>query len=169
MASVSFSLAQNSRRTLMANGIVLAICIGPTAKEPMQAMEVVKAVAGLGLSGDRYCTGEGSFNKGKPGRRQVTLINGIFFEGSGFQYADSRRNIVTLGIELMWLIGREFRVGEATFRGLGYCDPCDRPSKLSGHGNFREEFHDRGGLVAEILVGGLIRVGDQIIPPPKGY
>lgn len=153
----------------MANGTVLAICIGPTAKEPMQAVEVVEAIAGRGLRGDRYCTGEGSFNKGDSGKRQVTLINGIFFRGSGFEYADVRRNIVTLGVELMWLIDREFQVGGATFKGLKYCDPCDRPSKLTGHGNFREEFHDRGGLVAEILVGGFIKVGDQIIPPPKGY
>jgi hypothetical protein len=55
-------------------------------------------------------------------------------------------------------------------RGVKYCDPCTRPSKLSGKTkSFKERFFDRGGLIAEIIEGGVITVGDQLIPPPKGY
>ena len=152
------------------NGKVAAIFISPVAGDPMQSVVEVEALAGKGLKGDRYATGEGSFNKGSQGKRQVTLINGIFFENSGFEYAESRRNIVTLGVELMWLIGREFQVGEATFRGIKYCDPCLRPTKLSGKDiSFKEAFFDRGGLVAEVITGGIIKAGDPIIPPIKGY
>ena len=152
------------------NGKVAAIFISPVAGDPMQSVVEVEALAGKGLKGDRYATGEGSFNKGAQGKRQVTLINGIFFENSGFEYAESRRNIVTLGVELMWLIGREFQVGEATFRGIKYCDPCLRPTKLSGKDiSFKEAFFDRGGLVAEVITGGIIKAGDPIIPPIKGY
>lgn len=151
-------------------GIVAAICICPSAGGQMQEVESVEALAGLGLEGDRYSTGEGSFNRGNPGRRQVTFMNGLFFKGSGFEYIDSRRNIFTFGVELMWLIGREFQVGQARFRGVKYCDPCRRPSKLSRKTkNFQEVFFDRGGLVVEVLEGGLIKVGDKVIPPPKGY
>lgn len=154
----------------MANGTVVAICICPTADGTMQQVEAVEAIAGVGLRGDRYAVAQGSFNKEVLGKRQVTLINSIFFEESGFEYVDSRRNIVTVGVELMWLIGREFKVGGALLRGIKYCDPCNRPSTLSGKTtSFRDAFSDRGGLVAEILSGGLIRVGDTIIPPPKGY
>jgi hypothetical protein len=104
-------------------------------------------IAGAGLAGDRYSTGEGSFNR----KRQVSLINAIFFENSGFEYFESRRNIVTQGVELMWLIGREFQIGKARFRGQNYCDPCLRPSRLSGKTQkFLEVFSDRGGLIAEI-------------------
>ncbi len=149
---------------------VITICISPTAGTPMQEISEVEALAGLGLKGDRYAEGRGSFNKDKPGRRQVTLINAAFFPGSGFTYAESRRNIVTEGVELMWLIGREFQIGEAVFKGVKYCDPCDRPTGLAKKdASFREAFHDRGGLVAEIVKGGIIKVGDPIIPPPKGY
>lgn len=153
------------------NGRVAAICICPVAGGPMQMVQEVEAIAGAGLKGDRYSTGQGSFNKGALGRRQVTLINGIFFEGTEFEYADSRREIITLDVELMWLIGREFAIGStARFLGLKYCDPCTRPSKLSKKKtNFQQVFFDRGGLVAEIIVGGLIKVGDLVIPPPKGY
>ena len=152
------------------NGIVSAICICPISGGLMQEVQEVEAIAGQGLNGDRYATGEGSFNKGKQGNRQVTLINGIFFEGSGFEFTDSRRNIMTMGVELMWLIGREFQIGVARFRGVKYCDPCTRPSKLSGkEKSFKEAFFDRGGLIAEVIEGGAIKIGDRIIPPPKGY
>lgn len=152
------------------NGTVTAICICPVAGGSMQQVPEVEAIAGQGLKGDRYATGKGSFNKGKQGNRQVTLINGIFFEGSGFEYTDSRRNIVTMGVELMWLIGREFQIGTAHFRGVKYCDPCARPSKLSGQWrSFEEVFFDRGGLIAEVIKGGAIKTADSVIPPPRGY
>ena len=151
------------------NGSVVAICISPFAGGPMQMVQEAEAIAGVGLKGDRYSTGEGSFNRGAVGRRQVTLINGLFFIGSDFDYADSRRNIVTVGTELMWFIGKEFRIGTVLLRGLKYCDPCLRPSKISGKPNFAVAFHDRGGLVAEILEGGIIKVGSELVPPAKGY
>lgn len=135
----------------------------------MQSVQHIEAIAGAGLRGDRYCTGNGSFNKGGVGRRQVTLINVIFFAGTGFEFVDSRRNIVVEGVELMWLIGREFQIGTARFRGVKYCDPCQRPSKLSGKEGFKEAFFDRGGLVAEVIQSGAFDVGAAVIPPPKGY
>lgn len=154
----------------MSKGTVVAIFIGHSAGATMQQVRQARAIAGSGLEGDRYAKAEGSYNQGSPGRRQVTLINSIFFAGTGFDFADSRRNIVTLGVELMWLIEREFAIGEARFRGLKYCDPCRRPSKLAGRTqSFADAFHDRGGLVAEILEGGMIHVGDDIALPAKGY
>jgi len=154
----------------MAKGIVAMICISPAAGEAMQSVNEVLAIAGKGLEGDRYARNIGSFSKQKSGNRQVTLINGKFFESSTFKYKESRRNIITLGVELMWLIGRDFQIGEAVMRGVKYCDPCTRPSKLADKKkSFKEEFQDCGGLVAEIIEGGLIRVQDSIIPPPKDY
>jgi MOSC domain-containing protein YiiM len=129
----------------------------------MEEVEMVEAIAGAALGGDRYSTGEGSFNRKRPGRRQVTLINSVFFRDSGFQYSESRRNIVTHGVELMWLIGREFQIGKARFHGQYYCDPCLRPTRLSGKTEkFLEVFSDRGGLVAEIIESGTIRKCDPI-------
>jgi len=152
------------------NGVVRAICIGASAGVLMQEVPEVTAVAGQGLEGDRYSMGAGSFNRNMPGSRQVTFMNAIFFEGSGFDFRDSRRNIFVRDVELMWLIGREFRVGTACFAGIKYCDPCQRPSKLAGKTiSFRDIFFDRGGLIAEVIETGIIKVGDEIIPPPKGY
>lgn len=154
----------------MANGQVVSICIGESAGAKMIEVGEVQAESGNGLVGDRYHDGNGSFNKGSPGKRQVTFMNAMFFEGTGFAFADSRRNIFTTDVELMDLIGKEFQVGEAIFLGVKYCDPCTRPNKLAGiDRSFREAFFDRGGLVAEIVQGGVIRVGDSVIPPKKSY
>ncbi len=152
------------------NGRVKAICICPVAGAPMQEVTEVEAIAGQGFKGDRYTTGEGSFNKGKQGVRQVTLMNSIFFERCGFEFKDSRRNLLVEGVELMWLINREFQIGKARFRGVKYCDPCNRPSQLSAkQKNFKETFFDRGGLIAEVIEGGMIKINDQVILPPKNY
>ncbi len=154
----------------MQNGNVIALYIAPIAGAPMDAVEEVEAILGCGLRGDRYATGEGSFNKGAQGKRQVTLINAIFFPDTHFDYIESRRNIVTQGVELMWLIGKEFQIGDARMRGVKYCDPCLRPSELAGKtDSFRNEFSDRGGLVVEVLESGVIKVGSAIMPPQRGY
>ena len=63
----------------MANGNVVAIFVSPVAGGKMEEVEIAEAIAGAGLVGDRYSTAEGSFNRKRPGRRQVTLINSVFF------------------------------------------------------------------------------------------
>jgi hypothetical protein len=159
----------------MARGSVVAICIGPVAKGPMHLVQEVEAIAGRGLAGDRYALGKGSFNDIEKGRegigsRQVTLINALFVDGSGFNYEDTRRNIVIDGIELMDQIGFDFQIDDVVFRGHKYCDPCMRPTKLieSPH-SFREKFYERGGIVAKIIKGGIIRAGSRIITRKKSY
>ena len=154
----------------MVSSQVVSICIGEAAGARMKEVDEVFAEAGKGLVGDRYYGGDGSFNKGNPGKRQVTFMNAMFFEGSGFTYPDSRRNIFVTGAELMDLIGKEFPAGDAIFRGIKYCDPCTRPNKLAKiEKSFRETFFDRGGLVAEVIQSGIVRVGSIVILPKKNY
>jgi MOSC domain-containing protein YiiM len=154
----------------MSKGSVAAICIGAEAGGIMREVQEVFAVTGNGLQGDRYLDGNGSFNKGKSEKRQVTFMNAMFFPGSGFTYPDSRRNIFTNKVELMDLIGKPFSIGEVMFEGVKYCDPCTRPNRLAGiEKSFRETFFDRGGLVASVTRGGIIRVGDTVIVPKKNY
>lgn len=154
----------------MAHGTVVAICIASTAGAPMQMLQEAFAITGRGLEGDRYARGEGSFNNGRPGNRQVTLINATFVEESGFDYTETRRNITVRGIELMDQIGHEFTIGDVRMLGVKYCDPCMRPTQLAGKSeSFRDTFHDCGGLVAEVLEGGVIQVGNAVTTRQKGY
>ncbi len=97
-------------------------------------------------------------------------MNARFFKDTAFSFADSRRNIFVKDVELMWLIGREFSVGNAVFEGVSYCDPCNLPSKRAGiDASFQKTFEDCGGLIAKIIKTGRLSVGDAVVPPPKGY
>ena len=73
----------------------------------------------------------------------------------------SRRNIVTRGIALNHLVEQEFRIGDVVLRGTRLCEPCAHMEKLTVKGAMRGLIH-RGGLRAEIVKGGTIRVGDRI-------
>jgi len=73
----------------------------------------------------------------------------------------SRRNIITRGVPLNHLVGRELRVGEVMLRGIRLCEPCSHLERLTRNGVLRGLVH-RGGLRAQILTEGTIRVGDPI-------
>jgi len=131
----------------------------------------VNAVAGRGLEGDRYFAGAGTFIKDgaiEP-RQEVTLIESEAIEAAGRDYeirlglGDSRRNVVTSGVPLNHLIGREFVVGGARLRGLKLCEPCAYLESKTMDG-VRKAFAHRGGLRAQILESGTIEKGDAITP-----
>lgn len=133
----------------MKNGRVVAIFISPIAGGLMHGVQEVEAIYGAGLLGDRYSTGQGSFNKKIGiGNRQVTLISSQFFEDSSFEYYQSRRNIITTDIELMRCINKEFRIASVYMRGVKYCEPCNRPSELIGKSaSFEHAFSDRCKMI----------------------
>ena len=149
------------------SGAVEAIFLAAGRGEPRAPVEQVSAVAGAGLAGDRYF--------GKPGGRyasvcQVTLIEAEAVEavratGRAFAPGDSRRNLVTRGVELNALVGRTFRIGGAVLRGVEPCDPCVRLERLTYRGVMRD-LDGRGGLRAEVVDGGDIRVGDEVVLDP---
>lgn len=142
---------------------VACIYICSAKGSPMESILFAQTLKGAGIKGDRYSTGEGSWNQGRPGKRQVSFINIASFKGTQFVPADSRRNVVTEGIELMTLVGKEFLVGRVRFKGVKYCTPCDRPDVLSRKTSFQKTFSERGGLLAEVLDDGFISVGDTIL------
>jgi MOSC domain-containing protein YiiM len=75
----------------------------------------------------------------------------------------ARRNVVTRGVSLNPLVGRRFRVGEVECIGRRLCEPCAHLEQVSGSGLLRPLVH-RGGLRADILVGGTIALGDKLVP-----
>lgn len=144
------------------------ILIAASPAEHMQALDAVRAVPGAGLEGDRYFTGSGTFSP-QPQKPdfELTLIEREQIEhfaqesGLPFNAASARRNIVTEGIALNDLVGREFLIGEVRLRGIRLCEPCNYLAKIS----FPEALKGlvrRGGLRAQILTEGVLRVGDPI-------
>ena len=73
----------------------------------------------------------------------------------------ARRNIVTRNVALNHLVGREFSIGSVRIRGIRLCEPCDHLQKVTGKPVIKGLLH-RGGLRAQILTHGTIRVGDPV-------
>lgn len=142
---------------------------------PMLSQRNVMAMAGIGLEGDRYASGEGAWSHalgkdGQPKVRHVSLIeqeaiaaaNDELGEDLAYTAAETRRSLITEHLRLNNLVGEVFWVGKVAMRGTELCDPCKRPEKLTGKPGFEAAFYMRGGLRAEILTNGLIAVGMPI-------
>ena len=141
-------------------GNVIAIFTGRKRMQPMSQVDEILAIAGEGLEGDRYC-GTGVAQK------QITLIESEALEAAARDYRfkigaeESRRNLLTRGMALNHLVGRQFRVGQVMLRGVKLCEPCSHLEQLTSKEMIKALRH-RGGLRAEIVEGGTIRVGDII-------
>lgn len=150
-------------------GRVFEIFIAKTACEKPTRTERAVLEAGKGIVGDRYHSGNGTFSEmlaGKP-LMEVTLIEKEKIDafnlkyGTQLGYAELRRNIVTLDIDLNALADKTFTIGNAILRGIKLCEPCPHladvllPEILPGMKN-------RGGLRAQILQGGTIHHNDFI-------
>lgn len=143
-------------------GTVLNISISQNFKEEMKKVDNVQALAGKGLVGDRH------FKDSNDKKRQVTLIeieninfiNQLF--GTSIPDINFRRNIITQGIKLNELIGKEFSVGEVKLKAHDLCRPCKYLQERLGQKNLIKEFMYKGGLRCEILTDGKIFIGSEI-------
>jgi MOSC domain-containing protein YiiM len=147
---------------------VVSIHIAAVGAAPVESVAQIRAVAGRGLDGDRYYNGAGTYSNQPGSGRDVTLIEVEAIEALKRDYkielepGQARRNLVTRGVPLNHLVGREFTVGDVTLRGTRLCEPCGHLEKLTHKGAMRALVH-RGGLRAEIVTTGMIRVGDPIV------
>lgn len=153
-------------------GQIVSIQIAPDAEDKLQSVEQIKAVAGMGLEGDRYFKRTGTYSIKHDESREATFIESEALDALARDYhteltgPESRRNITTRGAALNHLVGREFKVGEAVFRGIRLCEPCGHLEKMSGKPARKGLIH-RGGLRAQIVTSGLVRVGDSIETLPS--
>jgi hypothetical protein len=155
-------------------GEVVGLYISEVKTGPMQAMSCVTALAGRGLDGDRYAAKAGTFTPRSDRYRgyDLTLIEAealervVLTDGSHLTAAEARRNIVTRGIDLNALVGQEFTIGSVRAVGHCLCEPCVHLQRLSRPGVIAGFVH-QGGLRADILTDGEIRVGDTIAPVPS--
>ena len=155
----------------MFTGRLVAIYTTPEAGKPLTASSEIRAIEGAGLEGDRYAEHAGTYSNRPGPHRQVTFVEREVVanvrDESGVELAEdeTRRNLVTEGVPLLHLIGRTFRVGDVVFRGIKSAPPCAHLEKLTRPG-VRAALENRGGLRAEIVRGGTLRVGDEITPVP---
>jgi MOSC domain-containing protein YiiM len=146
---------------------VVEINIAPRLEELPAPVDRVEAVEAQGLVGDRKFSPEPRAAEERD--RDLTLIAAEALEalytdtGIELSPAESRRNLVTRGIDLNALVGRRFRVGEVECEGIELCEPCSHLEGLTKPGVLRGLVH-RAGLRAAIHRGGEIAVGDPVVP-----
>jgi MOSC domain-containing protein YiiM len=151
----------------MWKGELVSIHIAPDATAPQRSVAEARVVPGKGIEGDRYFGGRGTYSNYPGNGREVTLIEieaieALQHEGPiKLTAADARRNLVTRGVPLNHLVGREFRVGAVRLKGMRLCEPCEHLEGLTQKGIKSGLLH-RGGLRAEAISEGIIRAGDTI-------
>jgi MOSC domain-containing protein YiiM len=143
-------------------GRVEGIYIAAEHGELPEPVQSVRALAGRGLEGNRYF-----FDEAAPGRA-LTLIAAEAVEameqedGISIESRESRRNVVTRGIDVNALVGKRFRVGDVECQGVELCEPCADLQAMTKPGIIKGLAH-RGGLNADILSDGQISVGDAVV------
>ena len=136
------------------------IYVGPERALPAP-VDSVRALAGRGLEGNRY------FYDAAPAGRAVTLIAAEAHEaftaetGIELSAAESRRNVLTRGVDVNALVGKRFRVGDVECLGVELCEPCRHLESVTRPGVLKGMVH-RAGLNADILTDGNIAVGDPV-------
>ena len=149
-------------------GTVELIAVAPAAEAPVQIVQQARALSGRGLEGDRYAAGAGTFSpRGahKPGY-ELTLIAAEVVEeltarDAHLDFASTRRNVLTRGLNVNALVGREFTIGDVRCRGLRLAEPCAHLERIAGPGLLRPLIH-RGGVRVDILTDGTIQSGAEI-------
>lgn len=143
------------------------IHIAAKASAPMEEVREVRLLAGIGLEGDRYATGLGTYSKNPHIDRQATLVEAEVLEAlhrdRGIELAphEHRRNFTTQGAPLGHLVGQYFRIGECLLYGGRLNVPCLYLEKLLGKNVFKPLLN-RSGLNCRIISGGMVRAGDLI-------
>lgn len=153
------------------NGKLLRILIAGNKGDPLHEVSRVRAIAGIGLEGDRYAKMAGTFSH-KPKVRDVTFISAEAFliakrdHGIDFAHTQARRNlVVSLSVsELNALVGIRFMLGGVRFHGTELCDPCKLPAQMLGmpERDFLTAFKNAGGIRAHIENDGVIDLTSRI-------
>ena len=144
-------------------GKVLEIGISENKSSKIVSVNEVEAIKGKGLIGEKH------FKEDNKKRSQITLIeieninhyNKI--TGTKIPAINFLRNIVTQGIRLNVLIGKEFFIGKVKVKAHDLCRPCKNLQEFLQQKNTVKELLYTGGLRCEILSSGKIFIDDQII------
>ena len=163
--------AAPAAETPRSRGTVEALAIAPDREATMVRTDRAAAYAGRGLEGDRYYVKRGTFTDAHGRGHDLTLIeaealDGLELPAGRLAPEEARRNVVTRGIDLNALVGKRFRIGDVECFAQRLCEPCAHLERLTAAtgkpGTLRAMIHI-GGLRADLVTDGEIRVGDEIV------
>ena len=121
--------------------------------EPMEPLAEVEVLADFGLEGDR---------KARPGsKRQVLMFDEETIHEFGFRPGDLDENITTRGLAVSELRrGQHVRIGDVVLEVTIERPTCHKLEELQP--GLGERLQHRRGMMARVLQGGQLRVGDTI-------
>lgn len=143
-------------------GELLHIHVASSASAAMEERADAVLHAGIGIEGDRYATGLGTYSQRPHIDRQVTLIEVEVLEtlardrGISLAPHEHRRNLTTRGVPLGHLVGQYFQVGECVLYGGRLNVPCLYLETLLNKKVFKPLIN-RSGLNCRIVRGGVMR------------
>jgi MOSC domain-containing protein YiiM len=153
-------------------GVLREIWLTGAAAAPMRRVGSARLLTGLGLEGDRYALGSGTWAAYPDLEKQLTLIDAddvaavAAQAGVALTPGDTRRNLVTTGVDLPALVGRWFAVGDALLFGMKRCPPCTHLERLTGARLVKAMVH-RGGINAAVFSGASIAEGAPVRAVPE--
>jgi MOSC domain-containing protein YiiM len=130
----------------------------PPGENPLVECAEIHCVTGRGIEGDRF------FDYKENYKGQITFFASEVFEDlcrklgvNGKSPGVTRRNVITAGVDLNSLVGKEFEIQGMRFEGMAECSPCYWMDEAIAPGA-EKLLHARGGLRAKILTDGILRV-----------
>jgi MOSC domain-containing protein YiiM len=112
----------------------------------------VLAVAGQGFDGCAHAN---------PPRREVLLVSKEHLDALDLEPGVIRENVTVDGANVhAWPVGQQVRVGNALLEITMVCDPCHKMDRLRD--GLRAEIDGRRGMLAHVVEGGEIALGDPI-------
>ncbi|MFT4886433.1 MAG: MOSC domain-containing protein YiiM [Pseudohongiellaceae bacterium] len=150
-------------------GLVEQIFIVKQQRGEITELASAELEAGKGIVGDRYhAKAQKMGSEGKAVHdNHISFIAGeeleafLITHNSDLGFGDFRRSVVTSGIDLNALVGKQFKVGDSVCFGNELCEPCAYLA-ATVHRAVLPGLVGKGGLRATILSSGSISAGSMI-------
>ena len=138
----------------MQQGSILNLHIARVKGTPSDPVQEATAISARGLEGDRSCLVNNA--------RQVLVMDKETLDHFELVPGQIKENITTEGLDLSGAKpGHVFFIGdEVTMEVVGECEPCGKMDAIRM--GLRQELNHRRGILAMVISGGPIEVGDSI-------
>ncbi len=138
---------------------LLAIAIRPAPRAPMELLTEAPVTLEHGVASD---------SRGKPGKRQVTVVAREGWAaacrdvGADVPWTGRRANFLIEGVPLAHTAGRVLRIGAVELEITGETTPCHRMEEAHTGLEAALQADWRAGVTCRVRKPGTVRVGDPV-------